>query len=189
MWPWNSSTVQQTSASFTDQKLRKENNFFFFFFKTIHLVTAETDVSMVLHFAVCPSFEIRPRWKTTSDFTVICSQVPFLVRFVSIEIKTIYLESIQQCFFHCISFAKVENSLPHLLQITDSPYWNRTDFDMVSLSTLQIVFHPSMTVAWVPQPPPLPPFFRWTLAQFQLFKHEAFPEYVCWGHWSSELIQ
>jgi len=69
------------------------------------------------------------------------------VRFVSVEIKTIYLEYIQQCFSHCISFAKVENSLPYLLQITDIPYWIRTDFDMVSLSNLQIVFHPVITVA------------------------------------------
>lgn len=36
------------SASFTDQKLRKENTIF----KMIHLLTAETDVSMVLHLAV-----------------------------------------------------------------------------------------------------------------------------------------
>lgn len=47
--PWHSFTVQQTkSASFTDQKLRKENTIF----KTIHLLTAETNVSMVLHLAV-----------------------------------------------------------------------------------------------------------------------------------------
>lgn len=61
-------------------------------FQAIHPLTAETSVSMVLRFAVCPAFEIRPGWKITSDLTVIVLTSTLPVRFVSAEIKTIYLE-------------------------------------------------------------------------------------------------
>lgn len=70
---------KQVLASLTKKKKNKEGKYDFF--KTIHLLTAETDVSMVLYPAVCRTFEIRPRWKVPSDLTVMCSQVPFLVRF------------------------------------------------------------------------------------------------------------
>ena len=108
VWPCHSSTVLQTSASFTDQKLRKENAIF----KTIHLLTAETDVSMVLYPAVCRTSEIRPRWEIASDLTVTCSRVPFLFVLVSVEIKTIYLGYIYHSVFYCVSFANVEDTLP-----------------------------------------------------------------------------
>lgn len=50
-------------------------------------------------------------------------------------------------FSTVFSFAKVENSLPYLLQIINIPYWILKVFDMVNLSNLEIVFHLFITVA------------------------------------------
>lgn len=69
------------------------------------------------------------------------------VHFVNLEIKTLF------GIYTTVFFAKVENSLPDLLQIIDIPYWILKDFDMVNLSNLEIAFHPFITVAWVPQIP------------------------------------
>lgn len=69
---------------------------------------------------------------------------PRPVRFVSVEIKSIYWGYIQQCFPLCFTCKSGEQpSL--LLQITNVPYWILDDFDMVNLSNLDIVFHPFMT--------------------------------------------
>lgn len=134
------------SASFTDQKLRKENTIF----KMIHLLTAETNVSMVLHLAVVLLKSDRGE-KTLFWITVRCSHYPSCC-FVSVETETIYLEYIQQCFSTVFHLQKWRKSLLRLLQIVDIPYWILKDFDMVNL---EIVFYPFMTVAWVPHPPPL----------------------------------
>lgn len=63
------------------------------------------------------------------------------VHFVNLEIKTLF------GIYTTVFFAKVENSLPDLLQIIDIPYWILKDFDMVNLSNLEIAFHPFITVA------------------------------------------
>lgn len=67
------------------------------------------------------------------------------VHFVNLEIKTLF--GIYTIVFSTVSFAKVENSLPNLLQIIDIPYWILKDFDMVNLSNLEIAFCPFITVA------------------------------------------
>lgn len=111
----------------------------------IHLFTAETDVSMVL--ASCPrASEIRPTWKPISDLPGDAHTYPSCC-FVSVEIEAIYLEYIQQCFALYFICKSGETCLLRLLQIIDIPYWILKDFDMVNLSTLEIVFHPFMTVA------------------------------------------
>lgn len=101
---------------------------------------------MVLYPAVCRTFETRPRRKITSDLPVMCSQAPRPVRFVPVEIKSIYWGSIQQCFPLCF-ICKGGEHPSLLLQIINIPYWILDDFDMANLSNLEIVFHPFMTVA------------------------------------------
>lgn len=68
------------------------------------------------------------------------------VRFVSVDIKTIYWEYIQQCFPLCL-ICKSGEQPSLLLQIINIPYWILEDFDMVNLSNLEIVSHPFITVA------------------------------------------
>lgn len=76
-----------------------------------HLLTAETDVSMVLYPAVCRTFETRPRRKITSDLPVMCSQAPVL--FVSFPLKSrVFIGDLYNSVSHCVSFAKAENTLP-----------------------------------------------------------------------------
>lgn len=89
------------AISFTDQKLRKENTIF----KTIHLLTAETDVSMVLYPAVCHTFEMRPRWKLTSDLLWYAHKDPSF--FVLLALKSrLFIWSIYDSVFHCILICK-----------------------------------------------------------------------------------
>lgn len=49
--------------------------------------------------------------KITSDLTVMCSQAPVL--FVSFPLKSrVFIGDLYNSVFHCVSFAKAENTLP-----------------------------------------------------------------------------
>lgn len=117
MWPWHSSTVQQTSASFTDQKLRKENTIF----QTIHLLTAETDVVYWCCISICAS-EIRPVGKDPFWLPeMLTSTLPVVLLVLKLRL---FIWNIYSSVFSTVfSFAKVEKSFLYLLQIVDIPYW------------------------------------------------------------------
>lgn len=102
--------------------------------------------------------------KILSDFLWDAHKYPSCC-FVSVEIKTIYLEYIQQCFstvFHLQKWRKAFSTFCKSLIF----HIGFSDFDMVNLSNLEIVFYPFMTVAWVPHAP----FFRRNVAYFQFLE-------------------
>lgn len=79
---------------------------------------------------------------------------PRPVRFVRVEIRSIYWGYIRLCLL-CES-----GEQPSLLwQIINIPYWILDDFDMANLSNLEIVFHPFMTGLSSPTRPTPTPFY------------------------------
>lgn len=159
MWPWHSSTVQQTSASFTDQKLRKENTIF----KTIHLLTAETDVSIGAASLLCFWNQTggKRSFLTSSEMLTSTLPVVLLVLKLRLFIWNIY-SSVFSTVFHLQKWRKAFSTFCKSLIF----HIGFSDFDMVNLSNVEIVFYPFMTVAWVPHAP----FFRRNVAYFQFLE-------------------
>lgn len=158
MWPWHSSTVQQTSASFTDQKLRKENTIF----KMIHPNGRNRCVygaASLLCF--WNQTGVKRSFLTSSEMLTSTLPVVSLVLKLRLFIWNIY-SSVFPLYFICKSGEKL--SLPSCKSLIF--HIGFSDFDMVNLSNLEIVFYPLMTVAWVPRAP----FFRRNIAYFQFLE-------------------
>lgn len=151
VWPCHSSTVLQTSASFTDQKKKKNLGGKNPIFKKPSIFPQPKP--MCVWCCILLKSDLGKRALLTNRDVL---PSPRLVCFVSVEIKSIYWGYTQQCFPLC--FICKSGELPSLrLQIINIPYWILDEFDMANLSNLDIVFHPFMTVPWVPRHPP--PFF------------------------------
>lgn len=119
----------------------------------IHLLTAEKPMCLwcCISVALLKSDRCERSFLTSSEMLTSTLPVVLLV----LKFKTIYLEYIQQCFSTVFHLQKRRNAFSTFLQIVDIPYWILTDFDMVNLSNLEIVFYPSFHDCGLSSPRPL----------------------------------
>lgn len=170
-WVWLglSSTLQQTSAGFTDQKLRKENTTLKKKKKKRSTFSWPKRMSMVL-----PSF-----WNQTAvewSFLICCGMLTSTLPILLVLKSRLLVWDLYGNVSPLSVCRSGEHAFSALLQIIHTPYWilRRLRYgDPVKPRNCILSFH-----TWFP---PLSPVFEET-AHFLLWMRSPFPESVCWSH-------